>query len=216
MKPAVGGVDVHAEVAIDGRDRKRLERLVRYVARQPLSTERLEEHTEGRLRYGFKRAWKDAAHAVVLEPLDLIGRLCAIIPPPRWHLIRYHGVLAANATERPEVVPAKKPAAPASGVQLPLPLSLPTGAVPTPPDKPRTAEPSRHPWAWLLMRVFAADVMTCARPGCGGRMRIVEIATEQGDIARALAELGLGARGPPRPRPAHRVPAAELGFDFTR
>ena len=212
----MGGVDVHAEVAIDGRDRKRLERLVRYVARPPLSTERLEEHTEGRLRYGFKRACKDGTHAVVLEPLDLIGRLCAIIPPPRWHLIRYHGVLAANATERPEVVPVKKPAAPASGVQLPLPLSLSTGGAPTPPEKPRTAEPSRHPWAWLLMRVFGADVTTCERKGCGGRMRIVEIATEQADISRVMFDLGLGPRGPPRPRPVRPAPAGQLSLDFTR
>ena len=31
----VGGVNIHAKVVVDGRDRKRLERLCRYVARQP-------------------------------------------------------------------------------------------------------------------------------------------------------------------------------------
>lgn len=59
---------------------------------------------------------------------------------------------------------------------------------------------SRHPWAWLLARVFAVDVMTCSR--CGGRMRLVEIADSQDDIARVLANVGLGPRPPPRPRPA--------------
>ncbi len=98
----VDGVDVHAEVAFDGRD-VRLERLVRYVTRPPLAADRLEEHDGGRVRYGLKKAWKDGTHAVVLEPLDLIARLAAIVPPPRWHLVRYHGVLAANATERAEV-----------------------------------------------------------------------------------------------------------------
>jgi hypothetical protein len=38
----VGGVNVHAKVVVDGRDRKRLERLCRYVARPPLAQERLE------------------------------------------------------------------------------------------------------------------------------------------------------------------------------
>jgi hypothetical protein len=123
-------------------------------------------------------------------------------------LIRYHGLFAGNASERAEVVPKKPSAAPGGGVQLPLRLSLPIGAAP-PPRK----SPPRHPWAWLLMRVFASDVTTCARHGCGGRMRIVEIATERDDIARVLAELGLGARGPP-PRPAHQVPG-QLEFDFT-
>jgi Putative transposase len=55
----VGGVNIHADVAFDGRDRKRLERLVRYVTRPPMATERLEEHTGGRLRYGFKKPWRD-------------------------------------------------------------------------------------------------------------------------------------------------------------
>ena len=52
----VEGIDVHAEVALDGRDRPRLERLVRYVTRPPLATERLEEHDGGRVRYRFEKA----------------------------------------------------------------------------------------------------------------------------------------------------------------
>ncbi|WP_181197644.1 transposase, partial [Enhygromyxa salina] len=42
-----------------------------------------------------RHAWKNGVHAVLLAPLDLIARLCALIPPPRFHMIRYHGVLAA-------------------------------------------------------------------------------------------------------------------------
>ena len=93
----VGGVNVHAKVVIDGRDRPRLERLCRYIARPPLAQDRLELHHDGRLRYTFKRAWKDGTHAVLLDPLDLIARLCTLVPPPRVHMLRYHGVLAANA-----------------------------------------------------------------------------------------------------------------------
>ncbi len=70
-------------------------------------------------------------------------------------------------------------------------------------------EPSRHPWSWLLMRVFAADVTTCERAGCGGRMRIAEIATERHDVERVLFDLDLGPRGPPRPRP--RAARRDLG-----
>ena len=40
---------------------------------------------------------KDGTHAVLLDPLDLIARLCTLVPPPRVHMLRYHGVLAANA-----------------------------------------------------------------------------------------------------------------------
>ena len=68
------------------------------------------------------------------------------------------------------------------------------------------------------MRVFAADVTACPRPGCGGRMKLVEIPTERADIARVLRDLrlGLGARAPPKPRPARPLPAGQLGFELTR
>jgi hypothetical protein len=69
--------------------------------------------------------------------------------------------------------------------------------------------PARHPWAWLLQRVFAVDIMTC--PRCRGAMRLVKIANTPDDIARVLADLGLGARPPPRPRPA---PTRQLELDF--
>ena len=139
------------------------------------------------------------------------ARLAAIVPPPRWHLVRYHGVLAANANERAEVVPGKVRSPTPGGEQLPLPLLSP-GAAPEP--KPRNAEPSRQPWSWLLMRVFNADVTTCERKGCGGRTRIVEIATERHDISRVLFDLGLGPRGPPRTRPARPAPVGQLSLDF--
>ncbi|KIG11529.1 Transposon-like protein [Enhygromyxa salina] len=70
----VGGVNVHAGPAIDGRDRRRLERLCRYVARPPVAQERLELTPERqRLVYRFKHAWRDGTHAVVLHPHDLIA-----------------------------------------------------------------------------------------------------------------------------------------------
>ncbi len=55
--------------AFDGRDRARLERLCRYVARPPLSQERLSMHPDGRVKLSFKAAWKDGTHAVLLDPL---------------------------------------------------------------------------------------------------------------------------------------------------
>ncbi len=54
--------------------------------------------------------------------------------------------------------------------------------------KEKTAEPSRHPWSWLLQRVFADEFLQCER--CCGRLRIVEIAKKPDEIARALHERG--------------------------
>jgi hypothetical protein len=53
------GVHVHASAAIEGRDRPRLLRLCRYIARPPLAAERLLLMPDGQLRYVVKIAWKD-------------------------------------------------------------------------------------------------------------------------------------------------------------
>ncbi|MBX3270398.1 MAG: transposase [Sandaracinaceae bacterium] len=37
------------------------------------------------------------------------ARLCALVPPPRFHIIRYHGVLAAHSSARAEVVLGREP-----------------------------------------------------------------------------------------------------------
>lgn len=186
----VGGVNVHAEVVVDGRDRARLERVLRYMARPPLATERLELRSDGHVVYRFKKTWRDGTSAVVLSPEDFIARLCALVPPPRFHMTRYHGVLSSHAAVRAEIVPKKSPASLAAPVQLPL-----FGKSDEPlPAIEKTAEPSRHPWPWLLKRVFAVDVLECIR--CGGALRIVKIATKPDEIARALGEQ-TRPRGPP-------------------
>ena len=112
-----GGVNVHAEVAVDGRDRQRLEHVLRYMARPPLALDRLSLGDDGRVTYRFKKPWRDRTHAVVLSPQDFIARLCALVPPPRFHLMRYLGVLAGHSSLRAEVVPKKPAALPE---QLPL------------------------------------------------------------------------------------------------
>ena len=142
------------------------------------------------------RVWKDGTSAVLLDPLDLISRLCALIPPPRFHMVRYHGVLAGNAAARAEVVPGREPVA---DEQLALFTPADGGPLQPPP-------PTRHPWAWLLRRVFAVEMTQC--PTCAGRMRLLDVVTDPDDIARALGERG-HARAPPR-RPA----PGQLELDF--
>ncbi|PRP94048.1 putative transposase [Enhygromyxa salina] len=144
----------------------------------------------------FKRAWRSGAHAVVLDPLDFIARRVALIPPPHFNMVRYHGVLAARAKARAEVVagPSEEPE-PAQ-----LRLVFDAKAEPGVAVEVEIKRSSRHPWAWLLRRVFAVDVLTCER--CEGRMRLVELANEPEEISRVLAKVGLGPRPPPRRRPA--------------
>jgi hypothetical protein len=193
----VGGVNIHAAVAVDGRDRQRLERLCRYIARPPLSLDRLEEHPDGRVRIRFKSVWKDGTHSVLLEPLDFVSRLCALIPSPRFHMLRYHGVLAGHSRDRAEIVP-KDAVQSEESVDDPQQLLF----EPAPPLQP-PPPPSRHPWAWLLRRVFAIDIMTCTK--CKGAMRVKSIANEASEIQAILGTV-------PRARPP--PPLRQLELDF--
>ena len=63
--------------------------------------ERLEVLADGRLLYRLKRPWRDGTTHIVMDPLELLEKLSALVPAPRVHLVRYSGVLAPAAKWRP-------------------------------------------------------------------------------------------------------------------
>ena len=83
----VDGFSLHANVAVHADDRPRLERLARYCARAPIAMDRLERLVDGRLLYRFKRPWRDGTTPIVMEPMELLEKLSALVPAPG----RYRG-----------------------------------------------------------------------------------------------------------------------------
>ncbi len=71
----MGRAVLHAGVAVPGSDRRRVERLCRYVARPPLALDRLEAMADGRLAYRLKTRWRDGTTHVVMERHELLERL---------------------------------------------------------------------------------------------------------------------------------------------
>jgi len=129
----------------------------------------------------LKSPYKDATTHIVMEPLEFMERLATLVPRPRLHLIRFHGVLAPNAKLRSKSVPAPAPPAPA-----------------------------RISWARLLKRVFDVDVEHCPNCGgalkiiaCPEPRRRAAI-DDPPVIVKILTHLGLPTRAPPR-TPARRV-----------
>ena len=102
------GFDLDASVRVPAHERKRLEALARYTLRPPLSKSRLEKQADGRYRIRLKKAWSDGSTHIVLDGIELLGRLAALVPPPRAPLTRYFGVFAPKAALRREVVPKPK------------------------------------------------------------------------------------------------------------
>jgi hypothetical protein len=97
-----GSVEVVAQVVLDltetgweAKDRAGLERLLRYCARPVFASVRLSWVREGeRLRYQLPKPRADGQSVLELTPFELLDRLAVLIPPPRRHRHRYHGVLA--------------------------------------------------------------------------------------------------------------------------
>lgn len=99
------GFNLHASVRIAADDDCGRERLCRYGARPPFSLERLRVLPGGRIAYRIKNVGAGRAKHRVMTPVELLARLAALIPPPRYPLVRFHGVLAPHAAWRREIVP---------------------------------------------------------------------------------------------------------------
>jgi len=101
----VAGFNVHANVRVGANDRDGLEHLCRYLARPPIANDRLQELPDGRLALRFKQAWRDGTTQIVFTPHELVEKLIPLIPRPRCHLVRYHGILGPAAKDRAKIVP---------------------------------------------------------------------------------------------------------------
>lgn len=93
-----GGFSLHAGVDVAPHEREKLERLCRYVSRPPVAVDRMALTASGQVRYTLKTPYRDGTTHIVLEPLDLMARLAALVPPLRMHLTIYHGVSAPHST----------------------------------------------------------------------------------------------------------------------
>ena len=194
----VGGFSLHAGVAAEAHESHKLEKLCRYITRPAISEQRLSISPQGRVRYQLKTPWRNGTTHVEWDAVDFIAKLAALVPPPRAHLTRFHGVFAPNANLRAQVTPSGRGKRPA-GDAVPVDVSAH--------DEPRSPEQKRRAmsWAQRLKRVFSIDITTCAH--CGGAVRIVASIEEPTAIRAILAHFEKhGALEQAHYRPAARAP----------
>jgi len=164
----IDGFSLHAAVQVESHDRKRLEQLCRYITRPAPSDEPVQRNAAGQVELKLKTPWRDGTTHLVMSPLEFMQRLAALVPRPRLHLIRFHGVLAPNAKLRALVVPQGPPAdeEPATEAVVAAECEVEV-EVETVQDRPH-----RIGWARLLKRVFDIDMQHC--PNCGtGQLKII-------------------------------------------
>ena len=110
--------------------------------------------------------------------MEFMQRLAALVPRPRLHLIRFHGVLAPNAKLRSQVVPVPPPQKTAGEGDC----------------EHAHSKPLRMTWARLLKRVFDIDIEQCQ---CGGKLKLIAVIEQPDVIEKILTHLGLAAQPPP-------------------
>lgn len=201
------GYSLHAAVRIGTGtgSRERLERLCRYVSRPAFAQDRLSVARDGSIVYRFRKAWRNGKTAVVMDPMTFLSRLTAQIPPPRFHVLSYFGVLAAAASRRDEIVPGydvdddvepePRPRVASTAGEGSAESAAGSNEV-----ERRCSRAARMWWSELVQRVFLEDVLRCP---CGGRRRILAMIFNPISIERVLRHLGLPhepmPRAPPRP-----------------
>jgi len=177
---SVNGFSLHCNTAINTHARDRLEKLIEYIARGPLSNERIEITSDGKVKLKLKSNWSDGTSHLLFTPEEFLEKLAAIIPPPKSHLVRWSGVFAANAPMRKKIV--LKPDA-KKGFEF--------GA-----DQKKVKNRS---WSLMLARVFKIDVLKC---GCGGELKPLGAVQDPDQVRKYLKHVNIDydppVRGPPR------------------
>jgi hypothetical protein len=180
------GFNLHAATKVAANDTQGRLALCKYVLRPPLANDRLKILDNDNVRIQLKKPWSDGTTSIDLEPLALIARLAALVPPPRRHTTKYFGVLSSHAGSRSQVVPAATPAAPAEQ------------------DKPKKG-PRYIRWSDLLRRVFGIEVV-CSK--CKNPLRLIALHKTEETAKKILTAMHLPTEvpqlHPARPPPTQR------------
>ena len=180
----VNGFSLHANTAINTLQRDRLSQLIEYIARGPLSNERLKIREDGKVILQLKSKWADGTSHLLFTPGEFIEKLAALIPPPKSHLVRWGGVFAPNSPFRKEIT--LKP-------EMKKGFDFVTKG-----DDGGCGKRQRrknYTWSKMLARVFKIDVLKCS---FGSELRPVCAVTDPDSIRRYLNYLSINYDAPPR------------------
>ena len=172
----VAGFSLHAGVAASAHERKKLERLCRYISRPAVSERRLALTSSGNIRYRLKTPYRDGTTHVIFEPLDFLAKLAALVPRPRVNLTRFHGIFAPNSKYRAQITPAGR----GKGRKR---------ATANTQERTFAEQHAAMTWAQRLKRVFNIDVATCEH--CGSAARVIACIEDPDVIDKILTHLNL-------------------------
>ena len=177
---SMNGFSLHCATRISARDRKGLEKLIMYMARGPIATERLTrmDDDSGNLLYELKRPFSDGRTHILLSPIELLEKLTALIPTKWFNQIRYNGVFAPGSEWRSEIVRSLKKKK-ATGEEE---------------SHEEYSPPYKYSWSFLLKRVFDLNLDCCQK--CGGNLKFISSIEDPDVIKKMLSHVGISTDPP--------------------
>ena len=188
-----------------------MEKLCRYIARPAISEERLSLNCRGEVMVWRRHTQINQSNlkdrgltepppylpmgspprGLPLTQMEFMDRLVSLVPRPKIHLIRFHGVLAPNYKYRKEIVPSSPTTPSPQGCCGENSENLDT-----------VVRKKRMSWAKLLKRVFNIDIEICIK--CGMHCKIISAINDPEVIKKILDHLHFPST-PPTIAPARRV-----------
>ena len=181
------GFNVHRSRRIMPDERDDLQRVARYIMRNPFSTEKMEfkrpnaMNKDGTVIYRSGMNPKIHRNFQIFTPCDFIAAITQHIPDKSFQLVRYYGWYS-NKMRGQRNKRAKEEAEELDGEVEVIDVS----------DHQPRRIPSKK-WRDLIKKVWEADPLIC--PTCQREMRIVSLIDERDVIEKMLKCLGLWQQG---------------------
>ncbi len=198
-----GGFTLDCGTTVVAGDRDALRRLLLYFLRPALSLKRLTYKPEvGLVRYQPSKTSGGPAYLEWSGP-EFVGRLAALIPPARKHVVRYYGALGPRSPLRRAVSAATRGKASVVGLEKGWSTTLAGKASR---EARKAASAAGRAWAACMRKIFEVDPVRCVK--CGGEMKLAAVILDDGELDRILAHEGWPVAFP-RTKPSRAPPGRE-------
>jgi hypothetical protein len=179
------GFSLHAGTLIEAGDRAALQRLLLYFLRPALSLKQLTYKPEkGLVRYQVLKTNGGPSYHE-WPAAEFVGRVAALVPHPRKHMVRYYGALGPRSPLRAAVTAATKGQASSAELEAGYGVTL---AAKVTREARRAAGAAGRAWAACLRKIFEVDPVKCVK--CGGEMKLVSVILDDRELDRILAHQG--------------------------
>jgi hypothetical protein len=191
------GFSIDNSVRIYGKDYKAKEALAQYIARCPISLEKIKyEPFHGKVLFKtpkyndyFKENFR------VFNVLDFIAAVTAHIPPKNKQYIRRYGLYASRTRGIWERYPHIVKLAPSVWKEKQNQQTDNEESLTETQEYSAGEKQKNSTWARLIKKVYGTDPLIC--PKCGSHMEIIAIIMEPSETTRILEHLVKIGRSPP-------------------